>query len=213
MQDGAPDAASRFVQALRTGSAPGMTLYNGLVTSFAMDEPGVYRIGMKPALWKLALTNRYCVHAQMNVRDVIAKLMRMHYIDYSLDAVSGEENIAIARVQDWLQAGESDFEFLRRMMSKAHIYYYFKHTGNSHTVVFANRPAYPKAFGDRPLRYTQTAIDELGMQQDDVVFQYSYQQSLTSSGVNGQFAHQENAADQDPVPTCRYGRAAVQSVP
>ncbi|HEY9133945.1 MAG TPA: contractile injection system protein, VgrG/Pvc8 family, partial [Dyella sp.] len=201
MQDGAPDAAARFVQALRTGSAPGMTLYNGLVTSFAMDEPGVYRIGMKPALWKLALTNRYCVHAQMNVRDVIAKLMRLHYIDYALDAVSGEDNIAIARVQDWLQAGESDFEFLRRMMSKAHIYYYFKHTGNSHTVVFANRPAYPKAFGDRPLRYTQTAIDELGMQQDDVVFQYSYQQSLTSSGVNGQFAHQENAADQDPVPT------------
>lgn len=198
---GAPDASARFVQALRSGSAPNMTLYNGLVTSFAMDEPGVYRIGMKPALWRMTLTNRYCVHAQMNVHDVIAKLMRLHYLDYSLEAVSGEDNIAIARVQDWLQAGESDFEFLRRMMSKAHIYYYFKHTGRGHTVVFANRPAYPKAFGDRPLRYTHTSLDELGMQQNDVVFQYSYQQSLTSSGVNGRFAHQENAADQDPVPT------------
>lgn len=195
-----PDAAARFVQALRTGSAPSMTLYNGIVSSFAMDEPGVYRVGMKPALWRLNLTNRYAVHAQMSVRDVIADLMRRHYVDYSLDAVSGEDNIAVARVQDWLQAGESDFEFLRRMMSKAHIYYYFKHTGNGHTVVFANRPAYPQAFG-RPLRYTYTAIDELGMQQDDVVFQYSYQQSLTSTGVNGRFAHQENAPDEDPVPT------------
>ncbi|MBB3228068.1 type VI secretion system secreted protein VgrG [Luteibacter sp. Sphag1AF] len=199
--DGAADAAARFARAIREGSAPGMTLYNGLVTSFAMEEPGVYRLGMKPALWRLTLTNRYCVHAQMNVRDVIEKLMRMHYIDYSLEAVSGHDNIAIARTQDWLQAGESDFEFLRRMMSKAHIYYYFRHTGQGHTVVFANRPAYPKAFGDRPLRYTHTSLDEAGMQQDDVVFQYAFQQSLTSTGVNGRFTHQENAADQDPVPT------------
>ena len=137
----APDAAARFAQALRSGSAPSMSFYNGIVGSFAMDEPGVYRVGMKPALWRLNLTNRYEVHAQMSVRDVIADLMRKHYIDCSLDAVSGEDNIAIARVQDWLQAGESDYEFLRRIMSKAHIYYYFKHTGNGHTVVFANRPA------------------------------------------------------------------------
>jgi type VI secretion system secreted protein VgrG len=196
----APDAAARFAQALRSGSAPSMSFYNGIVGSFAMDEPGVYRVGMKPALWRLNLTNRYEVHAQMSVRDVIADLMRKHYIDYSLDAVSGEDNIAIARVQDWLQAGESDYEFLRRIMSKAHIYYYFKHTGNGHTVVFANRPAYLQAF-DRPLRYTYTALDELGMQQDDVVFQYSYQQSLTSTGVSGRFAHQENAPDEDPIPT------------
>jgi hypothetical protein len=196
-----PDAAARFFQALRTGSAPDITLYNGLVTSFAMDEPGVYRLGMKPALWKLTLTNRYCVHAQMNVHDVITKLMRLHYIDFSLDAVSGNDNIAIARVQDWLQAGESDYEFLRRMMTKAHIYYYFKHTGNTHTIVFANRAAYPKAFGDRPLRYTHTSMDESGLQQNDVVFQYSYQQSLTSTGVNGVFAHQESASEQDPVAT------------
>ena len=199
-QDGPPDAAARFAQALRTGSVPSMTLYNGMVSSFAMDEPGVYRIGMKPALWRLALTNRYVVHAQKSVRDVIADLMRQHYIDFSLDAVSGEDNIALARVQDWLQAGESDFEFLRRMMSKAQIYYYFRHTGNGHTVVFANRPAYLQAF-DRPLRYTHTAIDELGLQMDDVVFQYSYQQSLTSTGVSGRFVHQENAPDEDPVPT------------
>jgi uncharacterized protein involved in type VI secretion and phage assembly len=196
-----PDAAARFKQAFTTGSAPDMTLYNGLVGSFAMDEPGVYRLGMKPALWKLTLTNRYCVHAQMSICDVIAKLMSAHYVDYSLDAVSGNANPAIARVQDWLQAGESDFEFLRRMMGKAHIYYYFRHTGNGHTVVFANRPAYPKALGGRPLRYTHTAIDELGLQQNDLVFQYSYQQSLTSSGVNGIFAHQESAPEQDTVAT------------
>jgi hypothetical protein len=196
-----PDAAARFVQALNRGSAPDMTFYNGLVTSFAMDEPGVYRLGMKPALWKLTLTNRYCVHAQMSVNDVITKLMNDHYLAFSLDAVSGSNNPAVTRVQDWLQAGESDFEFLRRMMGKAHIYYFFKHTANGHTVVFANRPAYPKALGGRSLRYTYTAIDELGLQQNDLVFGYSYKQSLTSTGVSGVFVHQESAPEQDTVAT------------
>jgi type VI secretion system secreted protein VgrG len=197
----APDAAARFAQALRQGSAPDLTLYNGLVSSFAMDEPGVYRLGMKPALWKLTLTNRYCVHAQMSIREVIAKLMRLHYVDCSLEAVSGSDNLALARVQDWLQAGESDYEFLRRLMGKAHIYYYFSHSGRGHTVVFANRPSYLEAFGGRPLRYTHSTADELGLAQNDLVFQYSYQQSLTSTGVNGAFAHQESASQQDPVPT------------
>jgi type VI secretion system secreted protein VgrG len=197
----APDAAARLAQALREGNAPDITLYNGLVTSFAMDEPGVYRLGMKPALWKLTLTNRYCIHAQMSVRDVIAKLMSAHHIDCSLEGVSHGDNIALARTQDWLQAGESDYEFLRRIMAKAHIYYYFSHHGKGHTVVFADRPYYPKAFGDRPLRYTHSSIDELGLAQNDLVFQYSYQQSLTPSGVNGRFAHQESASQQDPVAT------------
>ncbi|GGA21017.1 contractile injection system protein, VgrG/Pvc8 family [Dyella nitratireducens] len=201
-----PDAAARFMQALRTGAAPDMTLYNGIVSSFAMDEPGVYRLGMKPALWKLTLTNRYCVHAQMSVCDVIANLMREHYIACSLDAVSGSDDLAVTRVQDWLQAGESDYEFLQRMMSKAHIYYYVTHTGNRHTVVFANRPAYPKAFGNRPLRYTHTTLEELGQHQNDVVFQYSYQQSMTSSGINTSFVYQESAWNMDPVPSFQtYG--------
>lgn len=207
----APDAAARFAQALREGSAPDLTLYNGLVTSFAMDEPGVYRLGMKPALWKLTLTNRYCVHAQMSIRDLIAKLMGAHYIDYSLEGVSHSDNIALARTQDWLQAGESDYEFLRRIMGKAHIYYYFSHSGKGHTVVFANRPSYLKAFGDRPLRYTHSAIDELGLAQNDLVFQYSYQQSLTPTGVNGRFAHQESASQQDPVATYQTFAATLPS--
>ena len=201
-----PDASVRFMQALSTGSAPDMTLYNGIVSSFAMDEPGVYRLGMKAALWKLTLTNRYCVHTQMSVCDVIEKLMREHYIACSLDAVSGTDNLAVTRVQDWLQAGESDYEFLQRMMAKAHIYYYVTHTGNRHTVVFGNRPAYPQAFGNRPLRYTHTTLEELGQHQNDVVFQYSYQQSMTSSGINTSFVYQESAWHMDPVPSFQtYG--------
>jgi hypothetical protein len=92
------------------------------------------------------------------------------------------------------------------MMSKAQIYFYMTHTGNRHTVVFANRPAYPQAFGRRPLRYTHTTLEELGQHQSDVVFQYSYQQSMTSSGINTSFVYQESAWHMDPVPSFQtYG--------
>lgn len=193
----------RFRQALR-GDPAGeeLSLFNGIVTSFSMEIPGVYRLTMKPALWRMSLTNAYAIHKQMNVCDAIAKLLDRHRIAYSLDAISGTDNSAVARIQDWLQAGETDLEFLRRLMGKSHLYYYFVHSGTSHKIVFANQPEtpYPYVFASRkPLRYTSTGIDELGLAQCDVISQYSYQRSLSSSAVRGVMTRQEAAWEQDPV--------------
>jgi type VI secretion system secreted protein VgrG len=111
------DMSERFQRALR-GDATGeeLSLFNGIVTSFSMEIPGVYRLTMKPALWKMTLTNAYAIHKRMNVSEAIIKLLERHRIAYSLEAISGVDNPAIARVQDWLQAGETDLEFLRRLM-------------------------------------------------------------------------------------------------
>lgn len=204
--------SERFQRAIRGGgSGNELSLFNGIVAAFSMEIPGVYRITMRPALWKLSLANRYCVHRQKNIRDAIADLLDVHRVAYSMDAVSGDDNVAIARIQDWLQAGEADFDFVRRLMAKAHIYYYFTHTGNSHKLVFANRPAYPQVFADRkPLRYTFTAEDELGAAQSDAIFQYSYQRSLVSSGVRGVFTRQEAAWEEDAVAQFQSFAAASQ---
>lgn len=179
-----------------------LALFNGIVTSFSMEIPGVYRVTMKPALHRLSLTNRYEIHRRKNVRDAITDLLDRHRIAYSMDAVSGKDNLAIARIQDWLQAGETDLDFLRRLMSKAHLYYYVQHTGNSHTVVFVNRPeySYPPVFADgRLLRYTYTSEDDLGMAQGNIITQYSFQRSLVSSGVRGVFTRQEAAWEDDSI--------------
>ncbi|HVK94128.1 MAG TPA: contractile injection system protein, VgrG/Pvc8 family [Noviherbaspirillum sp.] len=197
------EMSARFQGAL-VGEAAGeeLSLFNGIVTTFTMDIPGVYRVTMKPDLWKLTLTNRYQIHRQKNIRDAIADLLEAHRISYSMDAVSGDDNLAVARIQDWLQAGESDFELLRRLMGKAHLYYYFTHTGNSHKMVFVNRTNYPYPYvfaSRKPLRYTYTGIDELGLAQSDVISQYNYQRSLTSSSVRSVFTRQEAAWEADPV--------------
>jgi uncharacterized protein involved in type VI secretion and phage assembly len=189
----------RFERAVRGAEVEDLALFNGIITSVSAEPLHVYRITMKPALWKLSLTNGYRVHVGKNVRDTIAELLDSYRIAYSMDAVSGTDNPALARIQDWLQAGETDLDFIRRLMAKVHLYYYFVHAGNGHRLVFANRPAYPQAWPDRQLRYAHTAIDDLGLIQSDVVIQYTYQESMAPSSVRGVFTRQHAAWEEDAV--------------
>lgn len=177
-----------------------LSVFNGIVASFSLGAPGVYHLTMQPALWRLTLTNAYRVHRGKNIVDAIGDLLKAHKVDHSLDAVSGTDNPAVTRVQDWLQAGESDFEFVQRLMAKANIYYYFEHSATAHKLVFANRPNYPEAYPDsRLLRYTHSSAETLGMEQDDVITDYRYSHSLVSSGVCGALVRQEAAWEKDSV--------------
>jgi uncharacterized protein involved in type VI secretion and phage assembly len=196
-----PDAVSRFRTALHGGDVSGVSLFNGIVASFGMSEPGVYKLTVRPALWKLTLGNRYRVYKQKNVRDAIREVCSLHGVGVAFRNMDddGTYNLATARTQDWLQAGESDLEFLQRLMRKAHLYYYFEHSGSDHTVVFANDTQHPRVAAGPALRYTHTSIDELGLYQDDVIAQYGYEQTLSQSGVSGSFTRQEEAWSQDNV--------------
>lgn len=197
-----------FLKALKTSSARDLdayadklSLFNGIASAFSMEIPGVYKMTVKPALWRLTLTNRYCIHRQKNIRDAIAEVLKSKGIKYSMDAIPDDDELAGARVQDWLQAGETDYEFIHRLMTKAHLYYYYAMcSGKDHKVIFGNRAAYPNVFEDgRTLRYTYTSADEAGLEQNDVISQYNYKQSLTSSGVRTVFARQEAAWEKDTV--------------
>lgn len=192
----------RFAAALSAGGCdPTLSLFNGMITAFSMSEPGVYRASVKPALWKLALTNRYRTIVQKSVAQAIEMLMREHGIRCSLAGLGGPHNLAQTRIQDWLQAGESDYALLQRLLSKARIHYYFDHTATAHTVVFSNAAQYPAILFDRPLRYTYTDLSPLGLAQADVLSQYTYEQSLVTTGVECVLARQQETWDVDEIPT------------
>ncbi len=189
-----------------------LALFNGIVASFAIEQPDVYRITLRPALWKLGLTNAYRVHAQCSIRQAIVDLMQRHRIDHSVQALEGSDNPAVTRIQDWLQAGESDEEFLHRLMGKAHIYFYFVHSGSSHQVVFANRPAYPLAIASgRPLRYCDTEVEAGSLMQADVITRYSFSQSLVQGAVQSLLTREEAAWESDAVAGLHHYRADASS--
>ncbi len=200
-EDWREQASNSFVQAVAgADESQSLVLFNGIVASFSQSSPGVYHVMMRPSIWTLTLTNAYRVLPQMSVRDAIENLLKQHGVSYNCDALMGQDNIAITRTQDWLQAGESDYELLQRLMSKAHIYYFVKSTGNAHQVVFANRPAYPMALPDgRPMRYAYSWQDVQGPIQPDTLTQYKLEHSLTSSSVSTVFTREESAVEQDEV--------------
>jgi type VI secretion system secreted protein VgrG len=178
------------------------SFFNGIVASFALCQPGVYQATVKPALWKLTLTNRYRLFRRKSVREVIDAVLGEAGIACDLTGISGDDNPAVVRIQDWMQAGESDYEFVERMLGKAHIYYYFVHAPDGHTAVFANRPAYRDVPGDGgglELRYSHTTAE--GEEQDDLLTDYSYRCSLGSSGVRSVFVRPEEAWEQQPAAT------------
>ncbi|WP_428717157.1 contractile injection system protein, VgrG/Pvc8 family [Undibacterium curvum] len=188
-------------QTLSPAAGPEFAFFNGIISAFAMADQGVYRVTMKPALARLKLSNAYRMHRQMNVRDTIADLLDQYTMLYSMQ-IAGNSNMAVARVQDWLQAGESDYDFIVRLMGKAYLYYYFIHTATSHTIVFANYQSYPSVYPDAPaFRYRSTDLEALGANEPDVITQYSYQRSLSSSSVNGIFTRQYATWESQPLLT------------
>ncbi|AJQ97522.1 hypothetical protein YC6258_05494 [Gynuella sunshinyii YC6258] len=190
----------RFDDAIAGAAAVDLSCFNGIIADFGMSEPGVYHATLKPALWRLSLTNRYHIHKHCNIRDAIAGVLKEHDIHYSVASLNHPDNPAVARVQDWLQAGESDLDFITRLMSKAYLFYYFVHTGDRHTLVLANQAGYPEVYPNgETLRYCQTNIEAQGLDQERAITQYQYKQSLSSSSVTGVFVRQENAWEQDTV--------------
>jgi uncharacterized protein involved in type VI secretion and phage assembly len=209
------EMVERFQQVLDGGPVPPeLVVFNGIVAAFAMEQRGVYRVSMKPAMHRLTLTNQYKVYPLQSALDVVRGLLKQHHVDCNTDALADRGNAFSNRSQNWLQAGESDFDFLRRLMGKAHVYFYFTHSGVSHCAVFANRAAYAQVYADgRPLRYTYTGSDELGLGQDDVIFQYNYQCALTSSSVRGVLARQVSCWEEDPIARVHTYGAATDTEP
>lgn len=193
-------ADARFNQALQGQPVDGLSLFNGIAVGLAMEIPGVYKMTVKPALHRLTLTNHYRILSQMSVAKAIASVLDEQRIAYDMQAIKDDQNLASSRIQDWLQAGESDYDFIRRLMGKAHLHFYFVHSGNQHVLVFNNQPQYQKLPLKQPMRYSYTGLDELGMTQQDVISQYSYRQNMVSSGVSSVFARTEETWDEKKIP-------------
>ena len=192
------DPVASFKKAMQGGDKDGFTFFNGMVTGFSMSAPGQYTLTMKPAIWRLMLTNDYKIHSQKSIRTLIESILDKHRVAYNTRDLMGDTNSASCRIQDWFQAGETDYELLQRMFSKANIHYYFVYTPTSHQIVFSNKASYPNVFTDnRKLKYTYSNNEEL--ERADVLTQYNYSQEMASTGVHGVFTRQEAAWESDYV--------------
>lgn len=116
--------------------------FHGLVSRFAYagnrGRYQVYRLTLRPWLWFLTRTSDCRIFQQMTVPDIIEKVFRDKngFTDFKR-SLSGTY-----KTWDYcVQYRESDFAFVSRLMEQEGIYYFFEHTADKHTLVFADAPS------------------------------------------------------------------------
>jgi type VI secretion system secreted protein VgrG len=203
-------------------SARPVIFFNGIITNFSLADRGVYHATLKPALFKLTLQNSYRLFPDCTILDVVKQVLTENNIAFNKTELDKQTDkvimgLATYRKQDWLQAGESDFDFITRLMNKVSLFYYFTHTENSHTMVISDQPHYKTIYKRevnkdgynketdtiKPLylSYTQQA----SLDRDDYITQFKYQQNLTTNGLTTVLAQKEstwesqNTAQTSPI--------------
>ena len=196
--------------------------FNGIITNFALAERSTYHATLKPSLFKLGLQNNYRLFTESTILDVVTQVLTENSIQFNKSDLESATNkivmgLATYRKQDWLQAGESDLDFINRLMHKVNLFYYFTHTANGHTMVLTDQPHYQTIYQRKVndvgrseltdiikplyLSYTQQAT----LDRDDYITQFKYQQNLTTSGLTTVLAQKEatwesqNTAQTSPV--------------
>lgn len=169
-------------------SADGLSLFNGIVTDVSISRLGVYHLTMQPSLHRLGLTNNYRIFQNLRLWEVVEQVLADHTIsgaDVDFSQLQRHVNLANIRQQDWLQAGETDLEFVQDLMRKANLYYYFVHRADRHVLVVSNSTQYPGVFTDpdKTVRYSFTSDAPDGLEQENVILSFSYRKKLIASQV------------------------------
>jgi type VI secretion system secreted protein VgrG len=143
---GSPETDNDVDNSKYPGARP-VIFFNGIITNFSLAERGVYHATLKPALFKLSLQNSYRLFPSCTILDEVKQVLTENNIAFNKTELDKQTDkvimgLATYRKQDWLQAGESDFDFITRVMNKVSLFYYFTHTENSHTMVITDQPHY-----------------------------------------------------------------------
>ena len=88
------------------------------------------------------------------ILDVISQVLGDNGIVFTASALLADGSIdadatspvvtglATYRTQSWMQAGETDLDFLNRLIEKAGLFFYFVHSQNQHIMVLTDQSYY-----------------------------------------------------------------------
>ena len=203
--------------------------FNGIIYDVAMQDRGVWNITMKPRLSLLGLQSSYRMFEDKTILQVIEAVLSQNGISYSANALrdGGVDldaktpvvtGLGTFRTQSWLQAGETDLDFLSRLMDKAGMFFYFVHSSSDHLMVLTDQSYYQLLYEP-----TEEGFDEgqevkklyltspnLGVDFEDSISQFSFQRSLSVRGVStvlaGKQASWESADAANVAPVYRDDR-------
>lgn len=113
--------------------------FNGYVSHFSFGEIKAdnlreYRVTVVPWFWFLSKTQNHRIFQNMNTKDIVSKVFDdLGFKDYDFRAQGGS-------VREYcVQHGESDLNFVSRLLEEEGIAYYFKQGDKKHTMVLVDK--------------------------------------------------------------------------
>ncbi|MFI8616867.1 type VI secretion system Vgr family protein [Acidovorax sp. NPDC077693] len=115
----------------------GKRYLSGLVTHFGMQGQdhrwGSYRMRLRPWLWVATRKTDFKIFQHKTVPDIIMEVLGKY--GYPIE----KKLTRTYRTWDYCtQYGESDYQFVARLLEHEGAYYYFTHSAGSHTLVLAD---------------------------------------------------------------------------
>jgi type VI secretion system secreted protein VgrG len=109
--------------------------FHGIVTSFAQlpesSRFSRYRAVVSPKLWLLTQKQNCRIFQNVSVADIIKKLLDGMDVAWELQGAYRQREYCV-------QYRETDFNFLSRLMEEEGIFYYFRHTKDTHKLVVSD---------------------------------------------------------------------------
>jgi type VI secretion system secreted protein VgrG len=93
-----------------------------------------YSMTVVPKFWLLTQSFQSRIFQQISVPDILRKVLSGIDVDYQIQGTFEPRDYCV-------QYQESDFQFASRLMEEEGIFYFFKFSSGSHTLVLANMPA------------------------------------------------------------------------
>jgi uncharacterized protein involved in type VI secretion and phage assembly len=167
--------------------------FNGILTSVSMKPDLMYEATLKPSIARLSLQNHFRIFERMTALDVIAELLDSNDVSWDKSAAESiVKGLARYRRQNWIQSGETDFDFLQRLIQKNGLIYYFVHDEHGHRMVITDQTEYKKSVSPNGtvqelfLFYTKT-----GQETENHIQDFKFEQNLVSDRVDMMLAEKE----------------------
>jgi type VI secretion system secreted protein VgrG len=117
--------------------------FHGIVSNFMFtgqhDRFYMYEVTVVPTVWLLDLNKNYKIFQRMSVIDIVTQLLENNGIPSDTYSFKLESTYQTRRY--CTQYGESDFEFMSRILEEEGIFYFFEHAEDSHCIVFSDTEA------------------------------------------------------------------------
>lgn len=99
--------------------------FENIPTTISTRTDSILYIKLVPTLTRTVYTQKYRIFQELSVNDIILKVLKENSIsNYKVSLNSKGKD----KIEFCVQYGESDFEFISRLMETNGIFYYFEHT-------------------------------------------------------------------------------------